>query len=220
MKIDKIIRSKRKTFALEIAGNASLIVRAPEHASLNLIQKIVHKKQNWIEKKQDIAKKRYKKTTKKFINGEKFLFLGEMYKLYIADDIDSPLVFNQNFQLSYKHLNKAKEIFVNWYKEKAYEKIPQRVNFYSLISRFKYNKINITNAKKRWGSCSNQRNLNFSWRIVMAPEKVIDYVVIHELVHLKEKNHSKKFWSDVKLLMPNYKTQRQWLKKNGYILDL
>ncbi len=54
----------------------------------------------------------------------------------------------------------------------------------------------------------------------MAPEKVIDYVVIHELVHLKEKNHSKKFWSDVKLLMPNYKTQRQWLKKNGYILDL
>lgn len=221
MKIDKIVRSKRKTLALEIAGDASLIVRAPERASLNLIQKIVYKKQRWIKTKQDIVKKRHKKTTpKKFINGEKILFLGKIYKLYIVNNINLPLIFNQNFQLSYKHLDKAKEIFTNWYKKQAYKKISQRVNFYSLISGFKYNKINITKAQKRWGSCSNQGNLNFSWRLVMAPEKVIDYVVIHELIHLREKNHSKNFWSEVELLMSDYKTHRQWLKKNGHILDL
>ncbi len=221
MKIDKIIRSKRKTLALEIAHDASLIVRAPERASLNMIQKIVSKKQNWIEKKQEIARKKFNTTLpKKYLNGEKFLFLGKKYKLFIVDNISKPLIFDQNFQLSYKYLNKAKEIFKNWYKGKAYEIIYNKVNYYSLQSGFKYKKINITNAQKRWGSCSNRGNLNFSWRLVMAPEKVIDYVTIHEVTHLKERNHSKKFWSKVELLMPDYKIPQKWLKKNGYILDL
>lgn len=85
---------------------------------------------------------------------------------------------------------------------------------------FKYNKVNITNAQRRWGSCSAKGNLNFSWRLIMASLSVIDYVIVHELVHLEEKNHGRSFWTKVKLLMPDYKKHEDWLKKNGYLLTL
>ena len=124
------------------------------------------------------------------------------------------------FLLSKEYLPIAKEIFVNWYKERAHEKISERVRMYSSMRGFSYNKINITNAKKRWASCSHKRNLNFSWRLIMAPLPVIDYVVVHELVHLEEKNHSKNFWNKVKMLIPDYQKHKEWLKKNGHLLRI
>jgi len=84
----------------------------------------------------------------------------------------------------------------------------------------RYNRIKITNALKTWGSCSHQGNLNFTWRLIMAPLNVVDYVVVHELIHLDEKNHSRTFWEKVEILMPGYKEHKEWLKKNGHILKL
>jgi len=107
---------------------------------------------------------------------------------------------------------------MDWYKERAYEKISERVQWYALKNGFQYNKIKITQAQKRWGSCSSKGNLNFSWRLIMAPLPVVDYVVVHELAHLVEKNHSKAFWSKVKMLMTDYQKQQEWLKRNGHLL--
>ena len=80
--------------------------------------------------------------------------------------------------------------------------------------------MKITNALKTWGSCSHQGNLNFTWRLIMAPLNVIDYVVVHELIHLDEKNHSRIFWDKVEILIPEYKGYKEWLKKNGHLLKL
>jgi hypothetical protein len=102
----------------------------------------------------------------------------------------------------------------------AYEKISERVEWYAKMRGFKYNKINITNAQRKWGSCSYLGNLNFPWRLVMAPLSVIDYVVAHELVHLEDKSHSKSFWTKVKMLLSDYEKSKDWLKKNGYLLRL
>jgi len=222
IEIDKIIRTKRKTIALQITDDATLIVRAPFDVSEQTIKSVVNKHMNWIEKKKkNILVRDPKFVKKEFVNGEGFMYLGRYYKLSIVNKQKTPLVFNNNhFSLLRDYLPVAKELFINWYKERAYEKISERVEWYARKRGFIYNKINITNANQRWGSCSSKRNLNFSWRLIMAPLPVIDYVIVHELVHLEERNHTKFFWNKVKILIPDYEKYRDWLNKNGYLLRL
>mgnify|MGYP003877815677 CR=1 FL=1 len=221
IKIEKIIRTRRKTIALQITDSATLIVRAPFNVSNETIQKVILKHLFWIrKKKEEIQSRESKFSPKEFVNGEGFLYLGKYYKLRIVDNQEVPLKFKNEFYLSKRYLPNAKQIFIDWYKKKAYEKISERVKWYAQKRGFKYNKINITNAQKRWGSCSPKGNLNFPWRLIMAPLPVIDYVVVHELVHLEERKHSIAFWTKVKMLMPDYEKYKNFLKKNGYLLKL
>ncbi|WP_041082632.1 M48 family metallopeptidase [Thermotoga profunda] len=221
MKIDKIIRSDRKTIAIQIKDDATLIVKAPFGVSEDIIQKVVIKHKNWIERRiKEILERDPKTLNKEFVNGEGFLYLGRYYKLYIVDKQDISLVFNNGFYLSKDYLPKAREIFINWYKKKAFDKISERVEIYAKKRGFIYSKIRISDAKTRWASCSSKGTLSFSWRLIMAPLSVIDYVVIHELVHLEEKNHKRNFWIKVKMLMPDYEKYKDWLKQNGYLLKL
>jgi hypothetical protein len=220
IEIEKIVRTKRKTIALQITDDATLIVKAPFDVSDETIMGVVLKHKKWIEqKKKEIGARDPKFSPKEFVNGEGFLYLGRYYRLKIVDDQEVPLKFENGFYLSRNALPQAKEVFIEWYKKMAYEKISERVRWYAQKRGFKYNKVNITNAQKRWGSSSN-RNLNFPWRLIMAPLPVIDYVVIHELVHLEEKNHTKAFWDKVKMLMPDYEKHKDWLKRNSYLLRL
>jgi hypothetical protein len=222
IEIEKIIRTNRKTISLQITDNASLIVRAQYNATKEIIENVVVKHLDWIEKKKNNILTRDPKFVKKeFVNGEGFLYLGKSYKLKIINNQGKPLIFQDNyFFVSKEYQATARELFIGWYKKKAYEKISERVEWYAKKRGFVYNKINITNANKRWASCSAKGNLNFSWRLIMAPLAVIDYVVVHELVHLEEKNHAKTFWNKVKMLMPDYEKHKEWLKINGYILEL
>lgn len=221
IRIDKIIRSKRRTIALEVARDAGLIVRAPYRTPFDFIEKVVFKKRFWIKEKQEFVRNRCKKVIpKEFVSGEGFLYLGDMYKLEFVDDLDMPIVFNNGFQILLKYCNNAKEILIAWYREQAYQKISERVIWHSSLSGLKYNKIKISGAQKRWGSCSAKGNLNFSWRLIMAPLRVIDYVVVHELAHLEEKNHSKRFWNKIKIMQPDYEQYKDWLKENRHLLDI
>lgn len=219
IQIDKLVRSRRKSLALEIAADASLIVRAPLKASLEYIEKIVQKKQRWIERKQKIAFDRHSKfIPKRFVDGEGFLYLGDTYRLSIEDTSQPPLVFDNGFRLSRQYLSEARKVFIEWYKREAYKKITERLGWYSYLSGLKYNKFKITNARKRWGSCTAIGNLCFSWRLIMAPLQVIDYVVIHELAHLQQRNHSLRFWNKVKDLMPDHKKYKYWLRDNEHVM--
>jgi len=222
IKIDSIIKTKRKTIALQITDDATLVVRAPFFVSEKTIKDVVTKHKDWIErKKKDILSRDPKFAEKEFVNGEGFLYLGEYYKLNIVNKQNAPLLFNNNtFSILRDHLPVARDLFISWYKERAYEKISERVEWYAKKRGFVYNKINITDANQRWGSCSPKGNLNFSWRLIMAPLSVVDYVVVHELVHLEERNHTKFFWTKVKMLIPEYEKYKQWLKENGYLLRL
>lgn len=100
-----------------------------------------------------------------------------------------------------------------WYSQQAGRIIRERVEYYQKILQEPISCIRIKDVKSRWGSCSSKRNLNFNWRLVMAPPEVLDYVVVHELCHLKEMNHSKAFWALVESILPDYKRQREWLKE-------
>lgn len=219
--IEKIIRTRRKTIALQVTSEGELIVRAPLKISNETIMSVVLKHRKWIEeKKKEALLKKEKNPPKKFVSGEEFLYLGKPYKLKIVENQREPLKFDNGFFLSEYYTSVAKEIFTGWYREKARKKLHERVEFYASRNMFKYYSIRITSAKKTWGSCSAKGNLNFTWRLIMAPLEVLDYVVVHELAHLEIKNHSKIFWTKVRSMMPDFENHREWLKENGYLLNL
>jgi len=204
---------------MHINNEALLIVRAPFHVSEEAINQVVLRYKKRLEKIQkEVQARNLKFNKKEFINGERFLYLGNYFPLKLVDNQEIRLNFENEFFLSKKYLDYAKDIFIIWYKRRANEIIPQRVRLYAQKRGLEYNKVNITHAKKRWGSCSHQGNLSFTWRLIMAPLPIIDSVVVHELIHLEVKNHSKEFWDKVKILDPKYREHKEWLKNNGSLL--
>jgi predicted metal-dependent hydrolase len=219
--IKQIIRSDRRTLALQIAPDASLIVRAPKRVSEETIITFVQKKIKWIVHHQKLAREAYRpKVKREFVDGEKFLYLGDWHTLFVIRDVAQPLVFNEKkFLLSESFLSDAKQLFEQWYRKQAYEVIKDRVRLYAETAGLSFKRISITGARKRWGSCGPKGTLNFSWRLIMSPLEVIDYVVVHELVHLEDRNHSRKFREKVRLLFPNYQQAENWLKTNSWLLN-
>lgn len=217
----KIIKSKRKSLCIEILDNQEIILRVPLKAKEKDIINFILKHKNWIEKKLKILKDTEEKfKPKNFVDGEKFLFLENYFELRLVEKQRENLLFNNGFYLKKSKKESAKEIFKKFYKNMAKEIISERVKFYVEKFGFKYNKIKITSANKRWGSCSSKNNLNFSYRLVMAPLEIIDYIVIHELVHTINKTHNKTFYNEVSKILPNYKLRENWLKENGYLLKI
>jgi len=223
MQIKKIIRSNRRTISLQICDDATLIVKAPLRVKNNIINQVILKQHKWLKKKKkEILSRDIKFIEKQFVSGENYFYLGKLYPLKIVqnNEMECPLILSNGYFYLQKNISDGKDVFLIWYKQAACQKIPARVNWYAEKTGFRFSKINISNAQKQWGSCTHLGNLNFSWRLIMAPLPVLDYVVIHELVHLVEKNHSNSFWDKVQFFMPDYKVQKNWLKKNGYLLKL
>jgi len=189
---------------------------------MGTIEKFVLRSLPWINKTQRLARKTYVPSVKnKFVDGEGFLYLGERYKLLISDTGDTPLSFTgKEFLLRRQYLPEARERFIFWYRNQALETLEQRVVLYGVPAGLKHSRIKISHARKRWGSCNSKGVLNFSWRLIMAPMKVVDYVVVHELAHILEHNHSKKFWDVVRIILPQYQQARAWLKQNQHQLVL
>ncbi len=217
--VDKIIRSKRKTITLQITQAGKIILKAPNNLTNQQLNHFVLKHKNWIEKRLFIIKKR-KPVEKKFTEGEEFLLFGK--KIILNNSIlhKIPKVKNEKLLLDCTVNTNCKLIIEKWYKNIALDFYKKRSLIYSKLLGVNYKKIKISNAKKRWGSCSTKGYINLSWRLVMAPVEIIDYVIVHELAHLIEPNHSKKFWLQVKRIFPDYKKRRKWLKDNGYLLNL
>ena len=218
-KIDKLIRSHRKTIGLQITNDARLIVRAPYLASEDFIQKLIHRKESWIKNKLAFFKQRQNKTLiRNFQPGEEFLYLGQSYPLVVMENLSKAVILDNSLMISPVVLGNARDHLEYWYKAQASEYITQRTEYYAQISDLKYSSVRINNATTRWGSCGYKNTLNFTWRLIMAPARVVDYVIIHELMHLKQKNHSHRFWIEVALMMPDYKQDERWLKHNGHLL--
>ncbi len=221
VEIDQIIRSNRKTISLEVKRDGSLIVRAPIITPRGQIEELVKSKERWIRKKQELLKKQSLEVPiKQFIPGEPFLYLGEPYTLEVVNEQADPLVLKDKFYLAANSQNNAQHVFTNWYRKQASLVINELVVNRAQENGFEYARIGITSARTRWGSCGPKGSLNFTWRLIMAPREVIDYVVVHELVHLQVRNHSKAFWGEVNNLIPEYQDHRAWLRDNGHQLTL
>ena len=222
MKIDRIVRSRRKTISLIIHKDGSVEVRAPLRTSDRQIMQFVNSKQDWINQKQALVLENLKKLpVHNFTKGETFFFLGERYKLELVPRKKPLLSLEKAFLLSdtCQERLKAEEVFSAWYREQAQAVLADRVLFFARQYGFKQPLIRITAAQTRWGSCSSRGSLNFTWRLVQAPLEIIDYVVVHELCHMKEHNHSRAFWALVAEILPDFQKRRKWLKENGYLFQ-
>lgn len=167
----KIIKSNRKTIAIQIKPNGEVVVRCPKRMGLEEINAFVEKKSDWIE--QHLSKL-------KSTNSEKFT-----------------------------------EQEIKALQEQAREVVTRRVQYYTPIIGVTYNRISIRAQHSRWGSCSSKGNLNFNCLLALVPEAVLDYVVVHELCHRLEMNHSARFWSLVERILPDYADRKKWLKDHG-----
>lgn len=215
IRVDQIVRSKRKTLALIVKPDGSLIVRVPLRTSEKAIWEFVEQHVEWIRKKQAEALAFLPPAPKQYIPGETFTYLGNAYPLEIVKGQRKPLLLDETFRLAESAQSKAGLVFEHWYRAQAKQILTERVNLYAGQYGFQYKKIGITSARTRWGSCSADGSLNFSWRLILTPLEAVDYVVVHELVHTVFHNHSRRFWNKVEAIMPDYKERKKWLRKNG-----
>jgi predicted metal-dependent hydrolase len=217
--IDRLVRSRRKTVALVVERDGSLTVRAPLRLAEAHIHAFVESHADWISKNRARLLSALPASPKKYLEGDTFLYLGTAFPLAIVPPQRPALVFDGAiFRLSKSALPKAEEAFIRWYKQQAIALFGERVFFFVGRNGFHHEKIRISSARTRWGSCSSRNTLSFTYRLLKAPLEVVDYVVLHELVHTQIKNHSKAFWKRLGELMPDYKRHQAWLKKNGKFL--
>ena len=218
----KIVKSRRRTVSLEINQEGVLTVRAPYGLDRTTIDDILKRHQPWIRKKrQEVQRRQELSRPKKFEDGEKFLWLGKEYPLRIVARVRSSLVFTgERFELAASSILSGRQLFEAWFKEQARFYLSSRLKEIARKKGFKYRKFRLSSARTRWGSCSAKGTISLVWRLMMAPPEIIDYLIIHELAHTKEKNHSRAFWRLVEELLPDYRERRRWLRKNGYRLKL
>lgn len=214
--VDEVVRSRRKTLALIVHPNGRVVVRAPLRTSQKIIDAFVFSKREWIDRTRKTQLEKGKSyPVREFVPGELFWYLGKQYPLRVVGKQRPALQFKFGFYLDQNASSLAKKRFEDWYRDQARLYFSERVNHFASLHHFDYKQIRITSARTRWGSCSGRGTISFTWRLIMAPPEIIDYVVIHELVHTVHHNHSHDFWDMVGKLLPDYAIRRKWLKQNG-----
>ena len=205
-----VIRTKRKTIGLSITKEGRLLVRAPLFVSEREIEKVVQKHQSWIEKNRlKMACMSAVKESFAYRDGQVLPVLGHAYPIMTGEG-KKAVFTGEAFLLPMGNREKTVAL---WYKKQAKEILGARTDIYSRIMGLNPVEIKITSAKTRWGSCSAKNALCFSWRLLCAPPMSVDSVVVHELAHIKMKNHSKAFYREIEKVMPDYRTHHQILKE-------
>jgi len=218
-----IYRSKKRhSVAIKVLADSSVKIYVPYFYSKKNIDILVNKNRSWIkQKKEEVLKKNEKK---KLLSGSNLLFLGKNISLNIISvpNLTFPFVtlFKENLltvRISSNIPEKESQAYLSeqikhWYQTKINAILPERVTHWSSQMGVSPKNIRIKSLKSRWGSCSSKKNLNFNWKIVMALPEAIDYLIIHELAHLKHLNHSIKFWNFVKEFSPNYQAMKKSLR--------
>ena len=216
----KIKYSDRKTITITVERNRSIVVKAPKGADPVKIDALVESKKLWLYKKlNDPQKYDLLPNAKEFVSGETVLYLGKKYRLEIKKSENEEIKFSGNFIVAAVSAEQASNAFIEWYKKHAAEKIIPRVHYHAQNMGVQFNNVMISDLKYRWGSATPKNNLNFNWRLIKAPMFVIDYVIVHELAHFLESNHTPKFWNIVEIHAPKYSNAKTWLKENGALLE-
>ncbi len=213
--------SGRKTVAINVERDRSVIVRAPIGTTADTIARIVERKKAWIFGKLLHPRKYPAKAPRsEFVSGETVLYLGRRYRLEIKKGAKEGIAFEGKFIVTGASRDRASKIFGEWYRKSAKETIALRVAVHSEKLGVRPKRVTITNSRFRWGSCTPSHNLAFNWKLVKAPMYVIDYVVVHELAHLIEGNHTARFWNIVRTQSPKHMKAKEWLKEHGGILEV
>jgi predicted metal-dependent hydrolase len=223
----QIVRSRRSTADIVVERDGSVIVRAPAALSDERIEDIVTAKRYWIYK--TLAEWRDLNATRvirEYRSGEGFLYLGRSYRLLLVVEQDEALVLRDGrFRLRRDVVDRgdvvaAQSVFRDYYMTRGRERIAQRVAYFAPKVGVFPMEIDVRELGHRWASCSASGRLAFHWKCMMAPQTIMDYIVVHELCHMRHRDHTDAFWNEVDKVMPAYAERKAWLRLRGAGLDL
>jgi predicted metal-dependent hydrolase len=223
----EIVRSRRTTADIVIERDGRVLVRAPESIPDERIEDMIEAKRYWIYK--NLAAWRDLNATRvlrEYRNGEGFLYLGRSYRLLLAADQAEPLLLkNGRFCLRRELVDRgdidgARAAFRDYYIARGRERINQRVGYYAPKIGVTPGGIDIRELGNRWASCYPSGKLAFHWKCMMAPQTIIDYIVVHELCHFHQPDHADAFWNEVDKVLPAYREYKEWLRRYGAGLDI
>jgi predicted metal-dependent hydrolase len=227
-----IYSSRQKTIELVIDLDSGFTVRVPANMSKDEVAANLQRKTNWIitnlDKMNEVIRN---ETRKEFVSGEKFLYKGKRYRLKVMqvnEEIVPFLSFTHSKFIAYvpasipefDYPRIIQPLFIDFYYQKAEKTISQRARKYLIYLEAKPSLIKVQSLKNKWGNCSKTNQLRFNWRVVMAKMSIIDYVLVHELCHMKYKDHSKAFWNEVQKILPDFEERKEWLRINGDLLKV
>jgi predicted metal-dependent hydrolase len=214
--------AKRKTLTITVERDRSVVVHAPSDASDETIQRLVESRRQWIFGKMRHGKK-YQEPPhppgKELVNGESALYLGRSYRIEVVPNGAGEIQFTRRFLIPAALGSRRKGAMREWYLARAHEILLSRVGRHAAVLGVEFNCASIVDSRYRWGSCTMGSNVTFNWRLIKAPMFVIDYVIVHELTHLLEANHTPQFWNVVRTHVPKMDKARAWLTENGQVLE-
>jgi predicted metal-dependent hydrolase len=223
----EVVRSRRATADIVVERDGRIIVRTPTHVPDERVEDIVEAKRYWIYK--TLAEWRDLNATRvlrEYRNGEGFLYLGRSHRLLLVAHQEEPLLLKDGrFCLRRDIVDRgdigvAQAAFRDYYIERGKERIHGRVNYYAPKVGVKPVRVDVRELGNRWASCSPRGRLAFHWKCMMAPQTVIDYIVVHELCHFHHRDHTEAFWNEVDKVMPAYRERKDWLRVHGAGLDV
>lgn len=212
--------AKRSTVQITVDRGGELILSAPEQCSLDVMEDFVREKRFWIYTK--LAEKealRPDVRTRKYVSGEGFPYLGRSYRMLLVKSQDVALKLEHGrFKLRRDEAERGREHMVAWYTDHARRWLEQRVEQFAARVGVKPAGVTVQDLGYRWGSCGKGARLYFHWRSILMPPRIVEYVVVHELVHLLEPHHTPAFWARVERVLPDFDARKQWLATAGAAL--
>lgn len=219
--------SPRKTTDIVIERNGVVTVRAPADYTPEQVDAVVDSKRLWIYR--NLAEWKDLNTSavaREWVDGETFLYLGRAYRLSLISGQERALLLKEGrFCLSRAVIERAgtvaaRQAFEAYFADKGMQRLRQRVAWFAPKVGVNTAGIKVKEMGYRWASCGKNGTLNFHWKCMMAPPRIIDYIVVHELCHLHHRNHTDAFWNEVDKVMPDYRERKAWLRKHGAGLDV
>ncbi|MBK7052381.1 MAG: M48 family metallopeptidase [Rhodoferax sp.] len=214
--------AKRKNLTITVERDRSVVVLAPVGATDEAIDRVVQSKREWLFEKLQHAPKyqgRPHAPGKEVVSGESALYLGREYRMTLTSTPEGGVVFDRAFFIPQGDRLQTRQAFRDWYGQQAKEIILPRLARYAAELGVKVAEAAIVDNRLRWGSCTTKNNIRLNWRLIKAPMSVIDYVIVHELAHLLEANHTPDFWNIVRAKVPGAEKSKAWLKAHGQLLE-
>ena len=215
---DRIIRSKRRTLSVSVDSLGQVTVRAPMKYPMDRIESFLLEKEAWIAKHKSRMNASGVRLPGVTLDGYELLLLGEHYRIVLYDGKGVRLLSDE--KRIFLPRERSEEKLRRWLKENAKRIFTEATRLRAEEMGVHYQSVTISAAATRWGSCTGDNRLRFTFRLLYAPKEVIDYVIVHELSHTVHHDHSQAFWALVASVLPDYKQKRKWLKDRGALLKI
>ena len=217
----EVVRTKRKKTASIEIKDGLIRVLVPNSLTDKRVNSLLEERASWINKKIRLQAEMPSYKAKEYVNGETFTYLGRNYRLKLVNSgLTETRLKNGYLEVPAQGEKAIHASLTDWYTSHALAKLQEKTRRYAKTLNVEPSSVTVKDYKSRWGSCSTSGDITYNWRIIMAPHRIVDYVVIHELCHLVEHNHSDKYWKQVESLVPDYRERRAWLKTNANTLAI